>query len=244
MTEVMNTYKMYAQAQKEIKNAKDTKSESYKKLQESYEGLKKLYGEIEDAIDIPPSTVKSLEVLAERAQERVRNVEEDINQLRREIELWFDRSMDRATGVYKRNAKGVAIIIGFLVAAAANADTFHIVSRLSKDSTLPTAITQRASQANIDEVNQALLEIPIPLGRDAINLSQQDEESKDWKNWKIGSWSFRSVKRYLGWLLSGIAISMGASFWFDLLNRVVNVRNAGKPPRSTSDIPASSNKES
>jgi hypothetical protein len=36
-----------------------------------------------------------------------------------------------------------------------------------------------------------------------------------------------------GWLVSGIAISMGASFWFDLLSKVVNVRNAGKPPTSS-----------
>jgi hypothetical protein len=28
--------------------------------------------------------------------------------------------------------------------------------------------------------------------------------------------------------VSGIAIAMGAPFWFDLLGKVMNVRNAGK----------------
>jgi hypothetical protein len=37
----------------------------------------------------------------------------------------------------------------------------------------------------------------------------------------------------LGWLLTGIAITFGAPFWFDLLGKVSNLRAAGaKPPES------------
>jgi ABC-type transport system involved in cytochrome bd biosynthesis fused ATPase/permease subunit len=36
-----------------------------------------------------------------------------------------------------------------------------------------------------------------------------------------------------GWFVSGVAISMGAPFWFDLLGKVVNVRNTGKAPTSS-----------
>jgi hypothetical protein len=39
-------------------------------------------------------------------------------------------------------------------------------------------------------------------------------------------------KVLFGWWISAIAISMGAPFWFDLLGRVMNVRNAGKPSSS------------
>jgi hypothetical protein len=31
----------------------------------------------------------------------------------------------------------------------------------------------------------------------------------------------------LGWLVSGFAISMGSTFWFNVLKKVVNVRNSG-----------------
>ena len=34
----------------------------------------------------------------------------------------------------------------------------------------------------------------------------------------------------LGWSLSGLAIAMGAPFWFDVLGKVVNVRNTGPKP--------------
>lgn len=33
-----------------------------------------------------------------------------------------------------------------------------------------------------------------------------------------------------GWLLTAVAASMGAPFWFDTLNRFINLRNAGRPP--------------
>lgn len=33
-----------------------------------------------------------------------------------------------------------------------------------------------------------------------------------------------------GWLLTGLAASMGAPFWFDMLNRFINIRAAGRSP--------------
>jgi hypothetical protein len=33
-----------------------------------------------------------------------------------------------------------------------------------------------------------------------------------------------------GWLLTALAASLGAPFWFDMLSRFVNIRNAGKAP--------------
>src|SRR5262249_25844287 len=35
-----------------------------------------------------------------------------------------------------------------------------------------------------------------------------------------------------GWLLAAIAVSLGAPFWFDLLNKLINVRLAGSKPPS------------
>jgi len=36
----------------------------------------------------------------------------------------------------------------------------------------------------------------------------------------------------MGWGLTAIAISMGSSFWFDILNKLINVRNTGSKPQS------------
>lgn len=41
--------------------------------------------------------------------------------------------------------------------------------------------------------------------------------------------------RLVGWVLSIIAISMGAPFWFDTLSKLMNVRNAGQKPKKSDD---------
>ena len=44
-----------------------------------------------------------------------------------------------------------------------------------------------------------------------------------------GGW----LRVLFGWLITAIAISMGAPFWFDLIGRIVNVRNANKEGNTT-----------
>ncbi|MBS9395509.1 MAG: hypothetical protein HEQ29_21105 [Dolichospermum sp. LBC05a] len=216
------------------------------------------YKKVKELIDIlPDSVVDNIQTMAKRAQLKAKSTEEGIIILRREIENSFDSSMERAGGVYKRNAKGVAIIIGITLAITANADTFHIINRLSKDSLLREIIVDRATQVvpqgstpadinNIDP-NEILKEVELPIGWTNVNLQQQicepnvslkqefcvtdlnSNKQIDWKNLKISNLPvFKVLSMIAGWLVSGIAIAMGAPFWFDLLGKVMNVRNAGK----------------
>lgn len=39
----------------------------------------------------------------------------------------------------------------------------------------------------------------------------------------------------VGWLITALAGMLGAPFWFDLLNKLINIRNAGPKPESTTD---------
>ncbi len=38
----------------------------------------------------------------------------------------------------------------------------------------------------------------------------------------------------LGWLITTFAIALGAPFWFDMLGKVTNIRNAGRKPEEKS----------
>lgn len=225
-------------------------SEEYKKIQA-------LYGDVDQKFidfvnkdlpdDVPDNLIKSLSVIAQRSRIKIGDLTEEMNQFQNEVETWFDRSMDRASGVYKRNAKGVAILIGISVAIFTNTDTFHLVSRLSQDSAIRSAITQSASQ-RADFINdpearrqieKLLGDASVPIGWQNINqqfelLDIKDSNSekvvliKIWQGWKL----------ICGWIVSGLAIAMGAPFWFDILNKLVNVRNAGpKPVAYTKDQP-------
>ena len=46
----------------------------------------------------------------------------------------------------------------------------------------------------------------------------------------IGAGWWDQVKwHWLGWILTALAISLGAPFWFDLLNKFIVIRSAVKP---------------
>jgi hypothetical protein len=205
---------------------------------------------------LPPSVERNLLLLAQQAQIKVGGIKEELNQLRREVEAWFDRSMERSSGVYKRNAKLISILIGSLVAVTINADTIHMVTRLSKDQILRSTVirtadyiaaqnsdvTARCLSYNsaqlreadpecarvIENLDKATENIALPIGWGASNRLQQWDESTS-----LGG--LRFFRYLIGWIVSGIAFSMGASFWYDLLNKFINVRNAGKPQRSATD---------
>ncbi len=44
------------------------------------------------------------------------------------------------------------------------------------------------------------------------------------------------AKKIPGWLITALAISLGSPFWFDLLNRLINLRNAGKRPENKQKV--------
>jgi len=199
------------------------------------------------------------------AQREASASEKGIKSLEKEIIIWFDQSMERASGVYNRNVKGVTLLIGFLVTLAINADTFHILERLNKDAALRSSINQVASkvisnnkkqiddcliEANklnnptqkltiqnkcFEDINAGLDKITMPLGWSTMEEFNKQVNPRDPAKSQLGDWVFGIIKLIFGWLLSAGAIAMGAPFWFDLLGKFINVRNAGQVPESKSN---------
>jgi hypothetical protein len=76
----------------------------------------------------------------------------------------------------------------------------------------------------------------LPVGFSCLSPAQVGPESRlravlgrCWVNLRTmgaGEW----LVKILGWLVTGLAVSLGAPFWFDLLNRLVDLRGAGKRP--------------
>ncbi|HEY9886852.1 MAG TPA: hypothetical protein V6D02_00525 [Candidatus Obscuribacterales bacterium] len=161
------------------------------------------------------------------------DVESDVKSLGLEIEDWFNRGMDRAAGVYRRNAKAVSLLVGIGIAISLNADSLHMLDRLSRDPAVRNVINQAAEQIattnpeNADlqaleaQVDQALQGLPIPLGYSEAVTDKQKEAQESWFVPLI-------PRRVIGWLITGFALSMGANFWFSLLKKVVNIKNTGK----------------
>ncbi|MCC3584199.1 MAG: hypothetical protein JGK24_08970 [Microcoleus sp. PH2017_29_MFU_D_A] len=233
LSNLLNTVRKVRKSQDTVAQIMDEKEESpiYKQIQETLDSM-------------PESLKRSLYILAQRAETGGGDTQEQLQRFQKEIEGWFDRSMERASGVYKRNSRGVAILLGTTIALAANADSINIVNRLSKDSMLRSTVNLYAKQlveknANTkldnltnltkvqNQVDRALDNVALPFGWSEPNRLELDAQG----NVLLPA----LMAKLFGWMLSGVAISMGAGFWFEALNKIINIRNAGKKPPSTTD---------
>lgn len=69
---------------------------------------------------------------------------QDAAKARQNIEEWFNSSMDRISGWYKRRAQVAIFVIGMVVAVWLNADTIRIVKALSSDKDLRAVLVAQA----------------------------------------------------------------------------------------------------
>ena len=128
------------------------------------------------------------------------------------------------------------------VAAGASDVKFNIDSkRLSAATTVKITASGAASgvtpvqlepslDAQYSAVEDKLMQLSLPIGWVRANPSQSELDNRlflpsDWNTW----WDTISF-HLLGWLLTALAATLGAPFWFDTLNRFISIRSAGKAP--------------
>lgn len=67
-----------------------------------------------------------------------------LQKLHDSTEVWFNNSMDRVSGAYKRYTQRVLLIIGVVLAVLLNADTVQMWKTLAENDALRTAMAERA----------------------------------------------------------------------------------------------------
>ncbi len=187
---------------------------------------------------IPQALGDNLEHLADNALDKVDDLAQEANQFEQEISTWFDQSMERAHGVYIRNSRLVAILIAMVVAVVVNADSFYMIDRFAKEKTIAASVIEVMDQLpqdvleQTDQIDHLSSQLSLPLGWQAPVLEHQ-------ANLRVVPLKFLPfwIERIPGWIITGIAVSMGASFWYDLLKKLVDVNKAGQ--ESTTNTAAS-----
>jgi len=189
---------------------------------------------LEDGIkDLPDGDVKTaLLTLLQTTEGKLENA-------RKAIENWFDDTMDRVSGWYKRRTQIWTILIAVGITALTNADSIHIGRRLWSDPVVRSAIVEDAkARAQKTQGAEASSTDGSPLSAGERSLLG---EIVGWQDVKQHNSTADWLERILGWAITAVAISLGAPFWFDLLNKIMNIRNAGKSPDEAAKKPEKKN---
>jgi hypothetical protein len=190
------------------------------------------FTEIQATLDkLPECDLKH--ILVSHAHE----AKEDVTALKAHIGAWFDNMMDRAAGRFKRNMGAISLVCALAISIALNADSITIAKSLWTDGSLRSQIADAAETfvseaeyvedlAEFSEVESVLR--PLPLGW----KFGDPEFVTDWHK-SPGGWFLKII----GLLTTGLAVSLGAPFWFDILNKFMKLRSSGpKPSAKTAAI--------
>ena len=191
---------------------------------------------------LPEKLKTVLTYLLQKTQGKLNKTEKEFQYLEEEIQAWFDESMEYASEIYKRKAKVISFILGLLLVLSFNIDTINIVNKLSKSEILAstfnnTAIEfiQSSSEMNsCSEVDrEANIKTCITDIQEQLNIALDNID-----NLPIGwNWSAPLKEQFsplniphvfnaiVGWLMSAIAVSMGAPFWFSVLRNLINFKS-------------------
>ena len=170
--------------------------------------------------------------------------------------------MDRLTGALKRKySRPATFVMATLVTFLLNADSIAIskylynnpearakLSELAvrdlKDSSLQQSLDRLQQSKNLtrqDSLTIQQIENNISERVTDLKTARQSLEGAIPLGWngnvfyntqgKFSGWILLS--KIVGWLATILAIMMGAPFWFDVLNKISNVRSAGKKPEES-----------
>ncbi len=192
----------------------------------SIESLKATIATISD-----PKVRQALNVMVQMAGN-------DINKVRENIEDWYNSSMDRVSGWYKRRVQTITLIVGFLLTAGINADTIAIFKSLSADPALRSAMVTSVQKYNERGIPPGSTESPEVVLRNSMDELQQLTLPIGWAvenplSVPVNGWDW--LVKVLGWIITAMAISLGAPFWFDVLNKFMVVRATVKPTEKSPD---------
>jgi hypothetical protein len=163
-------------------------------------------------------------------------VGDDLTKIKASLETWFDETMDRVSGAYKRWAQTVLVIVALGLAIAANASTTRVAASLWNDPSVRTAVTRAATNVaspngkpatpkdlkGVADTVDSLKGLALPVG---------------WgKNWHNPGGYAGTV---LGWIVTALLVMLGAPFWYGLLTKLVSLRSAGGTPPKAGQDPTS-----
>ena len=136
----------------------------------------------------------------------------DVGKMRQAIAAWFDSSMDRVSGSYKRWTQLYCFGFGLIIAVVLNIDTLQVARALWLQPQIAHAIGANMDAATA-ESTLGSMGLPIGWGGEAQHYGP-----------------LACSARLLGWIITAFSTLFGATFWFDALSGLVKLRGVGPSP--------------
>jgi hypothetical protein len=236
--------KLFASAFVTVLNDAQNNHSPFDNLNDAFADVATLVGTVKnDAVR------NALSPLIARAQAAATTAEEKAKAGLDAVEQWYDQSMTQASDWYKSRTQGATLALAAILVVAGNVDSIRIASALWNDNGLRQAYVAQATAA---AANPDYLKSACPGMADAqafhCNIEQTQNAVKELNRLPIG-WrstdyypaaaaaeqrppdrahiAWMLLKHIPGWLLTIAAASLGAPFWFGMLQRVTPLRSKG-----------------
>jgi len=187
---------------------------------------------------------------------KMENIADDLDakiaEYRKNTEGWFDNVMSQTSSWYKVRAQWLAFWIGLSVAVIINVDTIHIAQKLWQEPTARAVIVAQAqsaaqSQTPPENISFATAKsLNFPVGWTTTELDSNFCRSLDVIDYQLvirsagkclsvtslpafnNGWGI--LAKLAGYLLTALAAAQGAPFWFDILRKLVGIKQQTAPP--------------
>ena len=157
----------------------------------------------------------------------------DLGKAQKMLEAWFDSGMDRVSGWYKRSTYVILLVAGLGVAVGINVDIIAIARYLYHNDAARALIVARAEEVSRDSTfvsrgySSARAELDalrMPIGWPRVPMDTISATGAR-APLPLPPW-YQSIP---GWLITALATTVGAPFWFDMLNKFMVIRSTVKP---------------
>jgi hypothetical protein len=156
----------------------------------------------------------------------------DLEKVQKNLEAWYDSAMDRVSGWYKRSTHWIIFFVALIVVGALNVNTITIADYLYRNDAVRDATVAAAERAtgpmSYADASKQFEALRLPLGwsngwgapRNAAEKQRLGEGFEFWND------IFAPI---VGLLITALAATLGAPFWFDVLNKIMVIRSTVKP---------------
>lgn len=203
--------------------------------------LTKIIQDINNSDDFSQKIKQEFSRMARTAINRFQDKGEQLKYLDQQLQSWYKRSIEEALEFYAQESKNISIILSVIIVLMFNIDTVNIINNLSKSEinlTISNKITEvmvsNSESTSCSEFNNdtELDCIQDQLATTIMALDRIDIFPIGWNFSEPLKEQFTPldfphiIKAVTGWILSIIAISQGAPFWFNILNNLINLKSS------------------